>query len=90
MSRGIYLQMSYWRGKRMAGYLYLPRQDGDRAVRSREAGPGLVVDYAADGRPIGIEITAPSVVTAEAINALLAELHQEAMGVEELAPLLTA
>ena len=90
MNDGVYLELTYWRGKPKAGYLHLSRQEGERSVRCRKAGSGLVVDYAADGKPIGIEITAPSVVSSEAINALLAELHLGAMGEEELAPLLAA
>ena len=90
MAADVYLEMSYSHGKPMAGYLYLPRQDGDQAVRSREATAGLVVDYASDGRPIGIEIVSPSAVSIEAINDLLAELHQEALTEEDLAPLLTS
>jgi uncharacterized protein YuzE len=89
MSEEVYLEMAYRHGKCMAGYLYLPRRQGDSAARSQEAAPGLVVDYAADGRPIGIEITSPSAVSPEAVNALLVQLHQEALAREELAPLLT-
>lgn len=88
MTREIYLEMTYRHGKALAGYLYLPRIEGDRVQRSRKAAPGLVVDYAPDDRPIGVEITAPSAVSIEAINNLLAELHQETLDKEELAPLL--
>ncbi|MHC4294159.1 MAG: DUF2283 domain-containing protein [Planctomycetota bacterium] len=88
MTRDIYLEMTYRHGKVLAGYLYLPRRAGDEAVRSQKAAPGLVVDYATDGRPIGIEVTAPSVVSLETINQILAELHQETLNKEELAPLL--
>ncbi len=57
--------------------------------RGRWAG-GLIVDFAPDGRPIGIEITAPSAVSAEGLNALLAELHQQAPTREQLRPLRAA
>jgi hypothetical protein len=46
-----------------------------------------VVDYSADDRPIGLEITAPSVVTLEAINRVLAALGQPLATADELAPL---
>ncbi len=52
----------------MAGYLTLPRKEGDRAVRSRKTEEGLVIDYAPDGRVIGVEIPAP---TPEAVRALV-------------------
>jgi len=65
----------------------LPRREGDWACRSRKAAEGLVVDYAEDGRPIGIEIVSPSIVTVEAVNRVLADLRQDAIEAEELAPL---
>ena len=88
MSKEIYLEMTYRHGRPLAGYLYLPRQEGDRAVRSDKAAPGLVVDYASDGRPIGVEIASPSSVSLQAINELLTNLHQQTLKEEELAPLL--
>ncbi len=88
MTREIYLEMTYRRGKPLAAYLHLPRKEGDKVVRSRKAAAGLVVDYAADDRPIGVEITSPSGVSLESINKLLAALHQQALSQEELAPLL--
>ena len=88
MTREVYLEITYRHGEPVAGYLYLPRREGDRAVRSRKTDHGLVVDFAEDGRPIGIEITSPSAVSPAAVNSLLAELHQETLTQEELAPLL--
>ena len=87
MTRDTYLEMTFRHGKPLAGYLYLPRREGDKAVRSRKAAEGLVVDYAEDGRPIGIEIVSPSIVTVEAVNRVLADLQQGAIKAEELAPL---
>jgi len=88
MSEEVYLELTYRHGKPFAGYLHLPRQEGDRVARSRKAAAELVVDYAADGRAIGIEIVSPSTISADDINTLLAELDQQAMGADELAPLL--
>ncbi len=51
---------------------------------------GLLIDYTADGRPIGIEITAPSKVTLEAINRALAAAQQEPATTDEFAPLVAA
>ena len=88
MTREIYLEMTYRHGKPLAGYLCLPRKEGDRVSRSHKAAPGLVVDYAADDWPIGVEITSPSTVSLETINKLLTTLHVQTLGAEELAPLL--
>jgi uncharacterized protein YuzE len=40
----------------MAAYLYLPRKPGDHAARMTEIPGGMLIDFAADGRAIGIEI----------------------------------
>jgi hypothetical protein len=90
MTREIYLEMTYRHGKVLAGYLYLPRQEGDRVARSRKAAPGLVVDYAADGRAIGVEITSPTSASLQTINDLLAKLNLHALEKDELAPLLVS
>ena len=90
MTRETYLEMTYRQGRPLAGYLYLPRREGDRVARSQKAAPGLVVDYAADGRPIGLEITSPSRVSFQAINDLLLSLHQPTVTEEELSPLLAS
>ena len=87
MGKGIYLEMTYRQGKAMAGYLYLPRQRGDHAARSQKVDRGLVVDFAQDGRPIGIEIVSPSTATPAAINSRLRQLHQDPLPEEDLAPL---
>lgn len=71
----------------MAAYLRLPRKKGDWATRSQEYGNGLVVDFAEDDRPIGIEITAPSAVSLQVINDLLRELGQSEVTEDDLAPL---
>ena len=48
------------------------------------------MDYAADGRPIGIEITAPAAVTLDQVNALLARLDQPPLWEEDFRPLVAA
>ncbi len=83
-----YLEVSYRRGKPLAAYLYLPRQPGDRSTRTQQQEAGLLIDYAPDGRPIGVEITAPSQVTLAALNRVLATAQQSPITAAELAPLL--
>lgn len=87
---GRYLDISYQDGRPFAAYLYLPRRPGDSVMRSQPREGGLVVDFAPDGRPIGIEITAPSVFSPDALNALLIELQQQAASRDELRPLQAA
>jgi hypothetical protein len=49
-----------------------------------------VIDYAADGRPIGVEITAPESVTLDRINALLNNIGQPPLLEQEFKPLTAA
>jgi hypothetical protein len=88
--RDRYLEVSFRRGKPLAAYLYLPRPAGAKSARTTEAAPGLLVDYAEGGEPIGLEITAPGRVTVEQVNYVLAGLGLPGIRPEELAPLRAA
>jgi uncharacterized protein YuzE len=82
-----YLQITFRDGRPFAGYLYLDRRPGDQSVRTVRINDGLLVDYAADGRVIGIEITAPSRASPEAMNTVLRALKQHPLSETEAAPL---
>ena len=93
MAKGRYLEVTYRKGKPLAAYLYLPRRDGDTAARSEPFAPpsdGLVVDFAPDGRAIGIEVLSPSTLTLAALNRALSALHQPAASDRDLRPLAPA
>lgn len=85
--RDAYLQVTFRGGRPFAAYYYLPRGAHDASARTERAEPGLVIDFAADDRPIGIEITAPARLTVEAFNRVLARLGFPAVEADELAPL---
>ena len=85
-----YLEVTFRDGKPFAAYLYLRRAEGARSARTESAGAGLVVDYAGDGTPIGLEITAPGHVSFEAINSVLDRIGQPRMTAKESAPLAAA
>jgi len=82
-----FLEITYRKGKPLAAYLYLPRNPGDKAARTQRQDSGLLIDYAEDGRPIGIEITAPTKITLAALNRALSIAHQEPATPEDFAPL---
>lgn len=88
--RDRYLQVTFRKGKPLAAYLYLPRASGAKNVRTQEEAPGVLVDFAANGEPIGLEITAPTRVAVEEINAVLEKLGLAAISPEEMAPLKAA
>ena len=85
-----YLEVTYRKGRPLAAYYYLPRQDADKSARTERAEGGFLVDYSADGRAIGIEIASPSRLVLSELNRLLERLGQEPVGREDLAPLTAA
>ena len=85
------LQITYRKGRPFAAYLSLSRVTGERRARTEASADGLlIVDFAADGRPIGIEITAPGAVTLDRINDVLRHLAQTPLPEVEFDPLRAA
>ena len=85
-----FLQITYRNGRPFAAYLYLPRKLGDKSARSVRCESGLVIDYAADGRAIGVEITAPQTTSLDAVNRVLATAQLPPVTQLELQPLVSA
>jgi hypothetical protein len=81
-----YLEVTFRNGKPQAAYLYLPRHSGDVSTHTEKQEGGIVVDFAADGRPIGIEITSPRSVSISAINRIVSLVDEPARPAD-LAPL---
>ena len=86
MIQETYIKFAIRKGRVLAGYLHLPRREGDRVAYSRRADAGLVVDYSEDDRPLGVEITSPSLFSLESLNRLLVELGQPPLVGRVLAP----
>ncbi len=85
-----YLEVTFRHGRPLAAYLYLPRASGDKSHHVEQVGSGLLVDYTADDKPIGIEITSPARVSIADLNRVLADLHAPAVTDEDIAPLRAA
>jgi len=85
-----YLEVTYRHGRPLAAYYYLPRRPGDRAYRTSRGPSGLLVDYTRQGRAIGIEITAPALLSLTLMNRVLRDLGQKPVKRTELSPLLAA
>ena len=81
-----YLEVTFRRGKPLAAYLYLPRAADAKVASTQDAGRGLRIDYDSEGAALGIEVTAPSAVSIDDLNALLASLGQPELPAEEWAP----
>lgn len=84
--RKSYLEITFRKGRPVAGYLYLPRRPDDVSSKSVKMASGMVVDFARDGRPIGIEINSPHGVSLAAINEIVSRVDEPAIK-SELAPL---
>ena len=85
-----YLEVTFRKGKPLAAYYYLPRQTGEKSVRTQSAGEGIIIDYGESGKPIGIEITAPHKIDLQRINEIIAKLNIAPIEQQELAPLVAA
>jgi len=63
------LQVTYRKGRPFAAYLHLSHATGEKSAKTVPSPDGLlVVDYAANEQPIGVEITAPLAVSLERLN----------------------
>ncbi len=88
--RDRYLEITFRKGRPLAAYLYFPRNVRARSVRTDKIRKGFLVDYEAEGHPIGLEVTAPTHVTSDQINEVLKELNVPLLDPEEFAPLRAA
>jgi hypothetical protein len=84
-----YLEVTYRQGKPFAAYLYLDRRNGEKVARSERHG-SWVVDFAADGRAMGIEFTSVRSVDVAELNRVLVAAHQPTVSAADLAPLQAA
>jgi hypothetical protein len=81
------LQVTYREGKAFAAYLHLSHQTGEKSARTVPSADGLlVVDYAPDGKPFGVEITAPAAVPLDRLNRLLRDLGEPPMNEHDYLP----
>jgi hypothetical protein len=86
----ISLQVTYRKGRPSAAYIYLDRRPGTRSARTVELAPDVVVDFASDDQPIGLEIVDPESVRVEDILAVFDQLGLARPDDSELAPLKAA
>lgn len=85
-----YLEVTFRHGRALAAYYYLPRRSTDTSGRTKQIEPVLVIDFARDRKPIGIEILAPEKLTPTAFNDVLRELGFPPLKRADLAPLKAA
>jgi uncharacterized protein YuzE len=87
----IYLRVTYRDdGSPFAAYLHLPSEPNEKRAKCRRVEPGMILDINKDGKLIGVELTAPSLVTLGDINKVLEEYGLEPIKEATLKPLLAA
>lgn len=85
------LQVTYRKGRVFAAYLHLSHPTGEKSARTVASQDGLlIVDYAASGRPVGVEITAPQAVPLDRLNQLLTELDEPPVAEQDYRPVRAA
>jgi hypothetical protein len=85
------LQVTYRKGRPFAAYLHLSHETGEKSTKKVATGDGLlIVDYDANGSPMGVEITAPLAVSLERLNSLLADLGEPPLPEEDYLPVRAA
>ena len=84
------LQVTYRKGRPFAAYIYLAPRLGKRSARTEEVAPDLLVDYADDDTPLGIEIVSPGYVSIDEIQSALDHLGIGRLEPAELEPLKAA
>ena len=85
------LQVTYRKGRAFAAYLHLSHTTGEKSAKTVASPDGLlIVDYAASGRPVGVEITAPQAVPLDRLNKLLAELGEPLVTEQDYRPVRAA
>ena len=85
-----YLEVTFRNGQPIAAYYYLPRSADQKSIRTERVEPGMVIDFAMDGQAIGIEITAPELLSLHDLNAVLQQLGKAPATEADLAPVLAA
>jgi hypothetical protein len=81
------LQVTYRKGRTFVAYLHFSHPTGEKSARTVASSDGLlIVDYAASGRPLGVEITAPQAVRLDRLNDLLAELGEPPLAEHDYKP----
>ncbi len=85
------LQVTYRKGKAFAACLHLSHPTGEKSAKTVPSADGLlVVDYAHDGKAIGVEITAPAAVPLDRLNRLLADLGETPLNEHDYLPVRAA
>jgi uncharacterized protein YuzE len=77
-------------GSPFAAYLHLPSEPNETRAKCRRVEPGMILDINKEGKLIGVELTAPSLVSLDDVNNVLREYGLDPIKEATLKPLLAA
>ncbi len=77
-------------GSPFAAYLHLPSKPNEKRAKCRRVEPGMILDINKEGKLIGVELTAPRLVTLEDVNNVLEQYGMDPIKESTLKPLLAA
>ena len=81
-----YLEITYREGKPFAAYLYLDRRPEEHVART-ERHDGWLIDFAVDGRALGVEFLQVTRIDLAALNQALNAARQPTLSTTDLLPL---
>jgi hypothetical protein len=84
------IEITYRAGKMIAAYISLGGASSARCSSTREMAPGMVIDFARDGRAIGLELALPKSATLVGVNRVLRSVGAAPLRRTDFAPLRVA
>ncbi|MDE2812514.1 MAG: DUF2283 domain-containing protein [Gemmatimonadota bacterium] len=84
------LQITYRKGKPFAAYINLAHQHSQKSVRTEAVTEDLLIDYAQDNTPLGLEVVSPGMVSIDEIQRVFDRLGLGRLEPAELEPLKAA
>jgi uncharacterized protein YuzE len=84
------VQVTYRKGLPFAAYIYFRRSPGLKSVRTERVSSEVLIDFAGDGTPLGIEIVSPGHVSLDEINQAFDRIGIQRPEPRDLEPLKAA
>jgi hypothetical protein len=84
------IEVTYRRGRAIAAYVSFGLGRSAKCHETREAAPGLIVDFARNGKALGLEMVSPQTCTLPAVNKVLKSVGLPPLRRADFAPLCVA
>ena len=84
------VEITYRRGRPVAAYISWASSATAKCHATKEAAPGMIVDFARNGRPIGLELAVPRAATLAGVNRVLRSVGAPPLRPSDFSPLRVA